>query len=126
LAKRESTLTAAEHKLEDFVEDMGQVLSAVRTRAEGWLSERQRITKTLSDIRDTATGLLRELGHQAEVAVQRVRGRRGRRRRGARAATAAASGRSTSRKRRVFSAETRARMAEAQRKRWAAARAKQK
>jgi hypothetical protein len=125
LAKRETAIAAAEHKLEDFVEDMGQVLSAVRTRAEGWLSERQRISKTLSEIRDTAAGLLRELGHQADAAAQRVRGRRGRRR-GARAATAATSAASTPRKRRVFSAETRARMAEAQRKRWAAARAKQK
>jgi hypothetical protein len=111
-------MAAAEQKLENFVEDMGEVLSTVRTRAEGWLSQRQRITKTLSEIRDTAAGLLQELGHQADVAARRVRGRRGRRR-----AASAASASGGTRKRRVFSAETRARMAEAQRRRWAAQRA---
>jgi hypothetical protein len=106
-----------------FAEDLGKLLGTARRKAEGWLSQRHAIVKHLSDVRDTASGLLTQLGHEAAVA-----GRRGRR-----AVKAAAAGiqrrgpgrpRGSGRKtKRTLSAEARRAISEAQKKRWAAQRA---
>ena len=113
-----TTAAAAQHKLEDFAEDLGQMLGTARTKAEGWLGQRQAIVKHLTELRDTATRLLSDLGHEAQKAVRRGR--------------AAASGRKPGRpagsgkKKRTMSAEARKRISDAQKKRWALQKAAEK
>ena len=68
--------TSTEHKIEEFAEDLGGLLGMARAKAEGWLGQRQEIVKHLSEIRDTATKLLSDLGqHAQEVVHRRRRGR---------------------------------------------------
>jgi hypothetical protein len=67
--------TSTEHKIEEFAEELGGLLGTARAKAEGWLGQRQEIVKHLSEIRDTATKLLSDLGHAQQVVH---RGRRGR------------------------------------------------
>src|SRR4051794_26938753 len=62
-------------KIEDFAEELGKMLGTAEAKARGWIGQRQQITKTLEGIRDSATKLLGELGHQAQAAVGCRRGR---------------------------------------------------
>jgi hypothetical protein len=56
-----------------FAEDLGKVLGTAKAKAEDWLGQRTQIAKTLESIRDTATKLLSDLGHQAQrVALNRM------------------------------------------------------
>lgn len=50
----------------EFAEDLGRLLGMARGKADKWLAQRQAVVKDLTEIRDTATNLLRELGHIAE------------------------------------------------------------
>ena len=111
---------AQQHKIEEFAEDLGRLLGSARNKAEGWLGQRKQIAKHLEEIRDTAAHLLTELGHEAQVAV-----RRGRRAAGF---DKPGPGRpaGTRRKRRKMSAEARAKISAAQRKRWAKVKAAEK
>src|SRR3954463_10263769 len=68
--------TATEHKLEEFAEDLGRLLGTARAKAESWIGQRQEIVKKLNRLRDEASKLLTDLGHEAQAAVNR--GRRGR------------------------------------------------
>jgi hypothetical protein len=117
MAKRTKT-SATEHKIEDFAEDLGNMLGTARAKAEGWLSQRQAIVKHLTELRDTATRLLTDLGQEAQKAVRRGQ--------------AAASGRKPGRppgsgkKKRTMSADARRRISEAQKKRWALQKAGEK
>ena len=115
MAKQKSS---AGHKIEEFAEDLGRLLGSARSKAEGWLGQRKQIVKHLEEIRDTAAHLLTELGHEAQVAV-----RRGRRAAGF---DKPGPGRpaGTRRKRRKMSAEARAKISAAQRKRWAKVKAR--
>jgi len=65
--------TSTEHKIDEFAEDLGGLLGTARAKAEGWLGQRQEIVKHLSEIRDTATKLLSDLGQQAQEVVHRRR-----------------------------------------------------
>ena len=56
-----------------FAEDLGKVLGTAKAKAEGWLDQRTQIAKTLEGIRDTATTLLSDLGHQAQRITRRGR-----------------------------------------------------
>jgi hypothetical protein len=76
MAKSEGTSTATEHKIEDFAEDLGRLLGTATGKAEKWLGQRKAIVQHLSDVRDTASKLLTDLGHQAEKVVQRGRPRK--------------------------------------------------
>ena len=67
MAKRSSIAT--EHKIEEFAEDLGKLLGSATAKAESWIGERQQIVKHLTDVRDTASKLLNDLGHQAQSAV---------------------------------------------------------
>jgi hypothetical protein len=73
MANRTGTIAKAEHKIEDFAEDLGKMLGHARNKAEGWLGQREQIVKNLTQLRDEASKLLSQLGHEAAVA-----GRRGR------------------------------------------------
>ena len=111
-------------KIDEFAEDLGKMLGTARAKAEGWLGQRQQIVKHLTELRDTASKLLADLGHEAGRVVRRGR-RAGRAsveivRRGP--GRPAGSGK----KKRTMSAEARKRISEAQKKRWAAQKARMK
>jgi len=107
---------ATDSKIEDFAEELGKLLGTAQ-KAEGWLGQRQQITKTLQGIRDTATSLLQQLGHDAVTVVRR--GRRGRPPGGGNKRGPGRPPGSGTRKRRKMSAEARAKISVAQKKRWA-------
>ena len=121
------TVSSTEHKIEEFAEDLGRLLGQARNKAEGWLGQRQAIVKQLTQLRDEATNLLNQLGHEAAAA-----GRRGRR--AASAVVAAVQRRGPGRpagsknkkgmivggkKRRKMSKAARAAISRAQKARWA-------
>lgn len=114
---------ATEGKLADFAEDLGRLLGTARAKAEGWLAQRSQVTKTLQEIRDTASTLLSQL--TGESGVRRGRpseAKKGTRASVRRAAHAANSGSAGRRRRRTMSAAGRAKISAAQKKRWAAVR----
>jgi hypothetical protein len=129
------TASSTGHKIEEFAEDLGRMLGTARSKAEGWLGQRQAIVKQLTQLRDEATNLLNQLGEQAAVA-----GRRGRR--AASAVVAAVQKRGPGRpagsknkkaiiivggkKRRKMSAKARAAISRAQKARWAKQKAGEK
>jgi hypothetical protein len=133
MAKTTGTIVTTEHKIEEFAEDLGKMLGQARSKAEGWLGQRQQIVKNLTQLRDEATKLLADLGHGAAVAGRR--GRRavtkaiGRVKRGpGRPAGSknAAVGTSGVKKKRTMSAKARAAISAAQKKRWAKQKAAEK
>ena len=97
-------------RIEAFAEDLGRLLGTARAKADHWMSQREQIAKQLADIRDTASKLLTDLGHQAQSAI---------RRRGASTKNTYAPAPVSRRRRRKMSAAARAKIAEAQRQRWA-------
>jgi hypothetical protein len=107
-------------KLEQFADDLERVLGRARTKAAGWLGERRSIAKHLEAIRDTASGLLAQLTLRGSAAG--AGGRPGRPD-GSTAARAARRGpgrpAGSGRRKRTISAEGRARIAAAQKARWA-------
>src|SRR5437773_4691280 len=114
--------TAAENKIINYAENLGHFLGGVRAKVTSWNSERQQLVKHLSTLVSDAQGLLAELGHQAGRA-----GKTGRRAASAlvEATVRRGPGRPKGsknkprRKRRKLSAEARASIAAAQRRRWA-------
>ncbi len=68
------TASSTDERIEAFAEDLGRVLGTARAKADSWLGQRQAIVKQLTQLRDEASALLNQLGHQAAAA-----GRRGRR-----------------------------------------------
>ncbi len=115
MAKREDTTNTAGARIEEFAEDLGKLLGHAQSKAEGWLNQRQAIAEQLAGVRDTANRLLEQLtGGGAKMAAAVRRGRGGR--------PAGTKGKGT-KPRRKMSAAGRARIAAAQKKRWAAIRA---
>jgi ElaB/YqjD/DUF883 family membrane-anchored ribosome-binding protein len=119
MAKTRRTLTATGHHIEEFAEDLGKMLGHARTKAEGWLGQRQAIVKNLTQLRDEATSLLSQLGHDAGTVVRRMR-----RGRPAGSKNVMKTGDAAPvRKRRKMSAKARAAISAAQKARWAKRRA---
>ena len=128
MAKRAKSGGSVEGAIGGFAEDLGRLLGQARNKAEGWLGQRQAIVKQLTQLRDEASGLLNQLGHQAVAA-----GRRGRR--AASAVVAGIQKRGPGRpagsknkkgiiivggkKKRTMSAKARAAISRAQKARWA-------
>jgi hypothetical protein len=112
MAKRKRGGARSAGRIERFGEDLGRLLGTAQARAKHWLGQRQEIVKHLSDIRDTASRLLADLGQG---------GARGRRRGRVANDTAAAPAR---RKQRKLSPAARKAISDAQKRRWAAVRAK--
>lgn len=120
---------ATDSKIEDFAEELGRLLGTAEAKAKGWLGQREQIAKTLAGIRDTANGLLSQLGEQATGVARAVaRGRRGRppgsknktspgRAKGSKRGPGRPKG--SGKKKRTMSAEARARISAAQKARWA-------
>ena len=93
----------------EFTGDLGQLLADARSKAEGWLDQRESISKQLLGIRDAATELLRQLGHETPGGGRKS-GRRG----------------DGSKRKRKLSAAGRAAIVAAQKARWARVRAAKK
>lgn len=106
-----STIETAEHKIEEFADDLGKMLGHARTKAEGWLGQRKTIVKNLTELRDEATKLLTQLGHNVVAEVPFPRSKRGR--------PVGTKNVIRTRKRRTMSAKARKAIGDAQRKRWA-------
>ena len=100
---------ATESRIVGFAEDLGRLLGAARAKADHYIGERGQLVKTLVGIRDTASSVLADLGHQATQTVRR------RRRTTNRRAVAAPVARQ--RRRRRLSKKARAAMSAAQRAR---------
>jgi hypothetical protein len=133
-----------QNKLADFAEDLGALLGSAQAKATTWLDQRKVISEHLKSVRDTADRLLRDLGLSAAQEDQSAARRRGRppkdagvsepqqTRRGrstktastrqASAARTAPGATNGARKGREMSAETRRKMSEAAKRRWAARR----
>jgi hypothetical protein len=110
------TASSTGHKLEEFAEDLGRLLGTARSKAEGWLGQRQAIVKQLTQLRDEASKLLTQLGHGAERVIRRGRPA------GSKNVVKRGPGRpkgSGARKRRKMSAAARAKISAAQKARWA-------
>jgi hypothetical protein len=116
--KRKRLGKSTEAKIEGFAEDLGRLLGTAEAKANSWLGQRQQIAKTLVGIRDTASGLLSQLGHEASTLMRRRPGRPPKN-------AASASGTVSGRPRRKVSAKTRAAMSKAQQARWAKIRAQE-
>jgi hypothetical protein len=125
MAKSANSSTGA---IQGFAEDLGTVLGTTRRKAEGWLGQRQAIVKNLTELRDTATKLLTDLGHQAERVVRR--GRKSGRPAGSKNKRGPGRAKATEvlfpRKRRKMSAAARKRISDAQKARWAKLKADEK
>ena len=122
MAKHEATTT--EHKIEEFAEDLGQLLGTARAKAEGWIGQRQVIVKHLAEIRDTASKLLTDLGHEAQRVISRGRPAGGKTPEMPKRGPGRPAG--SGKKKRTMSAEARKAISDAQKKRWAAQKAGQK
>jgi hypothetical protein len=103
-------------KIEDFAEELGRLLGTAEAKARDWIEQRDQIAKSLAGIRDSATKLLADLGHEAQRVVRRGRTV-------ARRATAEAS--SPRRRRRMSAAQRRA-IRERMKRYWAERRAARK
>ena len=104
-----------EGKLEEFAEDLGKLLGQAQNKAENWLGLRKAIAANLIGLRDTATRLLAQLGVSDGASPARKQ-----------TSTSSAPARrgpgrpkGTAKKKRTMSAEARAKIAAAQRARWA-------
>ena len=103
----------AETRLEEFAEDLGRLLGQAQHKAASWLDQRNAIADHLIGLRDTASRLLAQLGVPES-------GRSASGRASTASAGRRAGGRRTAgKKKRVMSAEARAKIAAAQRARWA-------
>ena len=72
MTKRDDAKATTDSKIEEFAEDLGQMLGNAKTKAESWLGQRHTVVKHLSEIRDTAAKLLTDLGHEAAATVRVV------------------------------------------------------
>jgi hypothetical protein len=111
-ATHDTASQSASGKLEAFAEDLGNLLGQAQNRAETWLDQRKVIADHLVRVRDTATRLLGQLGLGESQPARRGRPAR------PDAPPSSAEPKSRPRKR-VMSAEARAKIAAAQRARWA-------
>jgi hypothetical protein len=73
MARGTTNIAAAEHKIEEFVDDLGKMLGHARSKAESWIGQRQNIVQSLTELRDEASKLLNQLGHDAAAVGQRGR-----------------------------------------------------
>lgn len=108
---------AAEQTFDDFADELGRILGRAQSKAESWLGQRKLIAARLIGVRNAANNLLTQLG--VEPPVSRAS------RRNQDHATAT-SEKPRPRQRRTLSADGRARIAAAQRARWARERAGRK
>jgi len=100
--------------LEEIAAEVGRLFGTTEKHARRWLDQRKQLVDALTTVRDKASGLLTELGGDG-LGVIRRRGRK----RTAEGIPVVQPGMRESRKKRVISAQTRAKMRAAAKKRWA-------
>ncbi len=115
-------MATKESKIDDFAEELGKLLGTAKAKAEGWLGQRTQIAKSLEGIRDTASKLLSDLGHQAQRIARKGRSLGAAKR--SPVQRKASSGPPP--KRRKMSAAARAKISAAQKARWAKLKAVEK
>ncbi len=114
-----SAASTTEQMLGDFAEDLGGLLGQAQAKAGAWLEQRRTIAERLTNIRDTANEYLKQLtGSGAAMAGAVVRARRGRPPGGG-ATRGPGRPKGSGRKKRTMSPEARAKIAAAQKARWA-------
>ena len=113
---------SAEARIEGFAEDLGNLLGTARAKAENWMGQRQTIVKNLTELRDTATKLLSDLGHQAERLARRGRPKGIKNAAPVKRGPGRPAG-SGVKKKRTMSAAARRKISKAQKRRWAAQKA---
>lgn len=118
-----SAVAAAEHKIEEFAEDLGRLLGTARAKAEGWIGQRQTVARHLEEIRDTAAELLKKLGSGSWLPSPRAAGPDATRPQGRRpqaeAVAAVAEVAAPEPRKRTMSAAARQAISDAQKARWA-------
>ena len=62
-------MATTESKLGHFAEHLGRLLGTAEARAKGWLAQQHQIIEKLEGIRETATGLLQQLGNETNAAT---------------------------------------------------------
>jgi hypothetical protein len=128
VAKRALITPATDQKIEEFAEDLGRLLGTAQRKAEGWLGQREAIVKHLTGVRDTASKLLADLGHQAQSAATAAGSAYARKRRGRPAGSKNNSSIASvvGKTRRTMSAKARKAISMAQKARWAKQKAAEK
>lgn len=96
---------------EDVAAEVGKLFGTTEKHARHWLNQRQALVEALGTIRDRANALMTELGDNSVG--------RGRRSRAKEGVPVVQPGMRESRKKRVLSAQTRAKMRAAAKARWA-------
>jgi hypothetical protein len=99
-------------RLEEVAAEVGRIFGTTEKHARQWLNQRQELLKALATVRDRSTALMTELGGQTPL-----RWRRGRKSK--EGVPVVQPGMRESRKKRVISAQTRAKMRAAAKARWA-------
>jgi hypothetical protein len=97
---------------EDVAAEVGRLFGTTEKHARHWLNQRQALVEALGTIRDRANALMTELGGNSLGTGRR-------RRRAKEGVPVVQPGMRESRKRRVLSAQTRAKMRAAAKARWA-------
>jgi hypothetical protein len=103
--------------IEEIAAEVGRLFGTTEAHARRWLDQRRELVKALSDVRDRASNLIAELSGDGQL-PWRQRGKRDQ------GTPVVQPGMRESRRRRVISAQTRAKMRAAARKRWAALKTK--
>jgi hypothetical protein len=104
--------------IEEIASEVGRLFGTTEAHAKRWLKQRNDLLNALSLVRDKAAGLISELGGENPFRF-RKRGRKAKE-----GVPIVQPGMRESRKKRVLSAQTRAKMRAAAKKRWAAIKSK--
>jgi hypothetical protein len=101
--------------VEEIAAEVGRLFGTTERHARRWLDQRQALVKALGSIRDRAHALMTELGGETSLPWPKAK----RRRKAREGVPVVQPGMRESRKKRVLSAQTRARMRAAAKARWA-------
>ena len=89
--------------IENIAAEVGRIFGTTEAHARRWLAQRKQLVQALGAVRDRASSLIAELGGAPSDGIPVIQ-----------------PGMRESRKKRVISAQTRAKMVAAAKKRWAA------
>jgi hypothetical protein len=98
--------------LEEVAAEVGRIFGTTEKHARRWLNQRQELLKALATVRDRATNLMTELGGESRLSWRRGR-------KAQEGIPVIQPGMRESRKKRVVSAQTRAKLRASAKARWA-------
>jgi hypothetical protein len=111
----------ASNAMVDFAEDLGRLLGTAQAKASNWLNQRKDVIDELTQLRDTANQLLRDLTGDGAARGRGAKRGRPRAANGGSVSPAAAAASRTSGRRRMSAAERKA-VSDRMRRYWAARR----